>query len=134
MPPAHPCFNRNKIRYFDISREGLAPELAERGVAHGDTVRRLHVLDHKDGKLHIGASGFFVTWEHLPGFRLLAPLVHVPGVLQVADAMYEWWAARRLGITKTAADAPAQPSTCALRANIGVDSTAGGKPSTSASR
>jgi hypothetical protein len=92
-----------KIKFFDISQGGLDAPLLERGVVHGDTVRRLHLLRHSDRALLIGAPTFFELWRHLPGFRWLAPLGSIPGVTPATDWLYGIWADYRLGITSTKA-------------------------------
>ena len=136
-------FCSGNIKFHDIAANGLDDALLQRNVRHGDAVRRMHLFRHSDGAVLIGAPTFFELWKHLPGFKYLAPLGSVPGVLPVADWLYGIWADKRLGLTSTSADGPppsqapgsqdesvphsaqcdgSSGSTCAVRANIGYES------------
>lgn len=132
------CCSGN-IKFHDIAAAGLDEALLKRNVRHGDAVRRMHLFRHSDGQVLIGATTFFELWKHLPGFKYLAPLGSVPGVLPVADWLYGIWADARLGLTSTSPDAPppaagnnadvtspadcggSAGSACAVRANIGYE-------------
>ena len=50
-------------------------------------LKRLHVLDNH-GSLHIGVNAFIVIWRHLPRWRLLAILIALPGIRQLAQYAY----------------------------------------------
>lgn len=49
-------------------------------------VRLYAVAD--DGRLLSGAAAFSRLWRELPGYRALGVIVGLPGVLQMADALY----------------------------------------------
>lgn len=73
-----------RIDFTDISRSGgdPAPDL-DREAAMG----RFHTR-RPDGTLVSGAAGFFEVWKRLPGWRHLAKLSRIPGVLPVAELAY----------------------------------------------
>jgi predicted DCC family thiol-disulfide oxidoreductase YuxK len=58
--------------------------------------RRLHAL-REDGTLHISAHAFCEIWQRLPYWRILETFVqNIPGVLPMADVIYEFFAAKRI--------------------------------------
>ena len=61
------------------------------GVSRDEAMRRLHVLSG-DGRLLTGAYAFAAIWEQLPGYRYLATLVRLPGILPLLDRVYERFA------------------------------------------
>lgn len=72
------------IRFVDVSDAaadlgpGLAPEAAK---------GRFHV--RREGvSLTSGADGFVAVWDALPGWRRLARLARLPGVLSVMELLY----------------------------------------------
>lgn len=87
------------IRFDDLNsdaREGW-------GLDADTAARRLYVLH--DGKLTSGIPAFLVLWEQMPRYRLLAKVVGLPGIKQIASAAYDHvlapviyrWHLRRLG-------------------------------------
>ncbi len=74
----------DRIAFTDISRsrKDPAPDLG-REAAMG----RFHTRQ-PDGKLVSGAAGFFEVWKRLPGWRHLAKLSRIPGVVPVAELAY----------------------------------------------
>ena len=69
------------------------------GFAVSDGLKALHVND-KSGKTHIGVDGFIVMWENLPRWRLLAKLVRLPVIRQIARfayAKFANWRFKKLG-------------------------------------
>ncbi|QFT81921.1 hypothetical protein FIU89_14955 [Roseovarius sp. THAF27] len=73
-----------RIAFTDISRsaDDPAPDL-DREAAMG----RFHTR-RPDGTLVSGAAGFFEVWKRLPGWRHLARLSRIPGVVPVAELAY----------------------------------------------
>lgn len=55
---------------------------------------RLHVLD-ATGNWQTGAWGFAELWSHLSGYRWLARLARLPGLLPLMDRAYNIFARRR---------------------------------------
>lgn len=74
-----------EIGFLDASRADAA--LGEIGLDPDAAVRRLHLLE--GGRLLAGVEAFAALWERLPGWRLLARLVRLPGVRTVAGLVYE---------------------------------------------
>lgn len=74
----------DRIAFTDISRsqDDPAPDLG-REAAMG----RFHTR-RPDGTLVSGAAGFFEIWKRLPGWRHVAKLSRIPGVLFVAELAY----------------------------------------------
>lgn len=62
-------------------------DLAGFGLTRDDAARRLHVVE--GGKLLVGVDAFRALWRATPGFRWLARFVGLPGVRQMASAVYE---------------------------------------------
>jgi predicted DCC family thiol-disulfide oxidoreductase YuxK len=83
------------VNWIDISSTHTAPaELESRGINLDKAMARLHVLDGNN--MREGASAFVALWKNLPYFSLLVPLFKVPGVLEIAEAGYTFFAKRRL--------------------------------------
>lgn len=87
-----------------ISFDDLNSDAREGWGLDADTAaRRLYVLH--DGKLTSGIPAFLVLWEQMPRYRLLAKVVGLPGIKQIASAAYDHvlapviyrWHLRRLG-------------------------------------
>jgi predicted DCC family thiol-disulfide oxidoreductase YuxK len=73
------------LDFLDASRPD-AP-LAALGLDADRAARRLHLLE--GGRLLAGVEAFAALWDRLPGWRLLARAVRLPGVRRVADVAYE---------------------------------------------
>ena len=71
------------IRFDDLNDCDLSPW----GVSADAAARRLHVL--KDGKVLDGIPAFLALWREMPRYRWLARLVGLPGIRQVAVAIYD---------------------------------------------
>jgi predicted DCC family thiol-disulfide oxidoreductase YuxK len=81
--------SRERIEWIDITRE---PErLEDFGLELQACMEVLHVIA-ADGRRHTGAYAFAVTWSQLPGYRWLARLVRLPGILPLLDAAYRRFA------------------------------------------
>ena len=62
-------------------------DLADFGLSEDQAARRLYVV--RDGELIAGVDAFLILWRQTPGFSWLARLVGLPGVRQLAHAIYE---------------------------------------------
>ena len=71
------------VAFVDLNDADLAPL----GLSRDDAARRLHVVE--EGRLLTGVDAFRALWRATPGFRWLARIVGLPGVRQVAGALYE---------------------------------------------
>ncbi|NEU13242.1 DUF393 domain-containing protein [Methylobacterium sp. BTF04] len=93
------CRGAERLAWMDVSLDGPA-ELGP-GLTRAAARARFHVRD-EHGRLVSGAAGFFTLWSHLPGWRYLAPIRHLPGVTWIAEAAYRGflplrpWLARRI--------------------------------------
>jgi predicted DCC family thiol-disulfide oxidoreductase YuxK len=61
------------------------------GISQQQALKRLHARDGQ-GRWHVGVAAFIVIWRHLPQWRLLAVILSLPGVKQVADGLYNRFA------------------------------------------
>jgi predicted DCC family thiol-disulfide oxidoreductase YuxK len=77
------------FNWLDIAHDP-AP-LSQYQISQSDALRRLHVRDASGG-WHIGADAFLVIWRQLNYWRLLAMLVSLPVVKQIARLCYNWFA------------------------------------------
>lgn len=73
------------LDFLDASRPDAS--LAALGLDPDRAARRLHLLE--GGRLLAGVEAFAALWDRLPGWRLLARAVRLPGVRRVADVAYE---------------------------------------------
>ena len=93
--------------YRKIAPEGIfdwqditasANDLQKAGVSLSEGLRRLHTKDDT-GQLHIGVDAFILIWKQLKRWRILAALVTLPIVHQVANLAYSLfvhWRFKRL--------------------------------------
>lgn len=73
-----------RMRFVDAASPG-APLGA--GLERDAALRRFHVRDEQ-GRLRSGAAGFVAIWALLPGWRWLARLARVPGLLWLMERGY----------------------------------------------
>lgn len=71
------------IRFDDLNSEALGCW----GMDADTAARRLYVLHQ--GQLSSGVPAFLVLWGQMPRYRWLARLVGLPGIRQVASAVYD---------------------------------------------
>ena len=74
-----------RLRWVDLMREPGA--LAERGIAFARAMEHMHVVD-RDGTLRVGMHGFTALWTELPGYRHLATVLSVTGLVEPLDRFY----------------------------------------------
>jgi predicted DCC family thiol-disulfide oxidoreductase YuxK len=77
------------FNWLDIANDP-AP-LQQYHISQSDALRQLHVRDAK-GDWHIGADAFIVIWRKLRYWWILAVLVGLPGVKQLARLIYNRFA------------------------------------------
>lgn len=56
-----------------------------------ETLKLLHAKDNK-GKLHIGVDAFIMIWQQLKYWKILAAIVSLPIIRQIANVGYEIFA------------------------------------------
>ena len=69
-------------------------ELEHWGISADAAARRLHV--RRDGRIASGVEAFVMLWAAMPRYRLLARVVALPGLRQVAGVIYNRILAPRL--------------------------------------
>lgn len=83
---------QDKVEWADIHAD---PTILEQyDIAYLAAMKHLHVID-LNGSVVIGAPAFAVVWAQLPGYRFLAHVTALPGVLPVLDRLYRWFADKR---------------------------------------
>lgn len=75
---------RGTIDWIDIAAPGFCPPSGTTGPA---LMQRFHVLT-PDGEMVSGARAFVQMWSQLPGWRHLARIAKLPGVLPVLEIAY----------------------------------------------
>ncbi len=73
------------LAFLDASR--AEPRLAGLELDPDRAARRLHLVE--GGRLLAGVDAFAALWARLPGWRLLARFVRLPGVRSLALLVYE---------------------------------------------
>jgi predicted DCC family thiol-disulfide oxidoreductase YuxK len=73
-------------RWIDITAHPGA--LADHDVDIQAVKKRLHVID-RSGKLQVGVAAFAALWDETPRYRILARIVRLPGLYQLAVVLYE---------------------------------------------
>lgn len=101
------CRGAERLAWIDVSTDG--PSDLGPGLTRMAARARFHVRD-AEGRLASGAAAFLLLWSHLPAWRLLARLRHVPGLPWIAERAYRAflplrpWLARRLPGTQRCED------------------------------
>merc|ERR1711997_1108967 len=68
--------------------------LKSEGLTLADGLRLLHAKD-KNGEVKVGVDAFILIWSQLNRWRLLAKIVSLPGIRQVAGVSYTFFANKR---------------------------------------
>jgi predicted DCC family thiol-disulfide oxidoreductase YuxK len=71
------------IRFDDLNSDARG----RWGIDADTAARRLYVLH--DGQLTSGIPAFLVLWAQMPRYQWLARVVSLPGVRQIASALYD---------------------------------------------
>lgn len=71
------------IRFDDLNTDALGQWGLDRDIA----ARRLYV--QQDGALLSGVPAFLALWAQMPRYRLLAVIVGLPGIRQIASIAYD---------------------------------------------
>lgn len=71
------------IRFDDLNSDARG----RWGIDADTAARRLYVLH--EGRLTSGIPAFLVLWAQMPRYRWLARIVSLPGVRQIASALYD---------------------------------------------
>ncbi|WP_415237456.1 thiol-disulfide oxidoreductase DCC family protein [Sneathiella sp.] len=79
--------------------------LKEKGISLSDGLKMLHACA-PDGSMHVGVDAFILIWQHLNRWRVLAPIVSLPILKQIAGWIYRsfaMWRFNRLDHCQVAA-------------------------------
>ena len=76
--------NNLAIRFDDLNSDALT----QWGLSAEDAAKRLHVA--KDGQVLSGIPAFLVLWQDMPRYRILARLVGLPVINQIACVVYDY--------------------------------------------
>ncbi|MBE0471632.1 MAG: DUF393 domain-containing protein [Methyloprofundus sp.] len=71
-----------------------ADALKKQGVSLSQGLKLLHAIDNK-GQMHIGVDAFILIWKQLKRWRVLAALVGLPLIRQIAKVIYQIFASWR---------------------------------------
>ena len=71
-----------------------ACELNKEGITLFEGLKLLHAKDNR-GQMHIGVDAFILIWKQLKRWRLLAFLVGLPIIRQIANTAYSAFASWR---------------------------------------
>ena len=82
------------ISFYNIDSLPIHPELERRGITNTECMKRIHALD-EGGTLLKNFEAFQQLWLRLPYWKLLGMFGNVPGVAQVANYAYGYFAERR---------------------------------------
>ena len=79
----------NIFNWQDITDS--ADELNKEGISLSEGLRLLHAKD-EEGLVHVGVDAFILIWKQLRGWRVLAFLVGLPIIRQIANTAYRAFA------------------------------------------
>ncbi|HAI32111.1 MAG TPA: DUF393 domain-containing protein [Thalassospira sp.] len=71
-----------------------AGDLEKHGISLVEGLKQMRALD-SDGQWHAGADAFILIWRQLDRWRVLAAVVALPVIRQIANLVYRLWAAWR---------------------------------------
>ena len=86
------------LKFVDISQSENETSLSKHDITLEEAMFRMHALD-SDGNVQSGTMAFITMWEKLPYWKYLAKLVAIPGITEVVETVYVFWAKRRLRVT-----------------------------------
>jgi predicted DCC family thiol-disulfide oxidoreductase YuxK len=69
----------------------FADDLKKEGISLSEGLKLLHAKDKK-GQLHIGVDAFILIWKQLKRWRILAALIGLPVIRQIANIAYSAFA------------------------------------------
>ncbi|MEQ8285059.1 DUF393 domain-containing protein [Thalassospira sp.] len=71
-----------------------AGDLEKHGISLVQGLKQMRALD-SDRQWHAGADAFILIWRQLRWWRILAAVVSLPVIRQIANLVYRLWAAWR---------------------------------------
>ena len=71
-----------------------ADDLKQEGISLAEGLKLLHAKDN-NGQMHVGVDAFILIWKQLKRWRVLAVLVGLPIIRQIANASYRAFASWR---------------------------------------
>jgi predicted DCC family thiol-disulfide oxidoreductase YuxK len=97
---------RGRIAFTDIAAPDFDPAAA--GIPMGALMARIHGR-LPDGSLVTGVEVFRVIYAAV-GFSWLVALTRLPGIRQLLDVLYRWFARNRLRLTGRCDDGSCRPA------------------------
>ncbi len=88
-----------RLRFCDISRSDVASAGLPPGLTRDKLLARFHVR-RGDGAVFSGAQAFVQLWATLPGWRWLARLARLPGMLWLMECGYRGFLRMRPTVQK----------------------------------
>ena len=87
----------DNVEWKDVS--ALPAGMIDPDLSKCDAMARFHVRK-ETGELVSGATAFAAVWRHMPGFRILAPVLSWPGIRQIAEGLYRVFLLMRPALVK----------------------------------
>jgi len=78
------------LAYVDISLPGFEP--ARHAIDPVRVNKHMHVRNEETGEMLIGVNALLAMWDCVPGFRWLAKLTRIPGIRQLSNLGYSFFA------------------------------------------
>jgi len=66
-------------------------DLKKEGISLSEGLKLLHARD-ENGQMHVGVDAFLLIWSQLKRWRILAALVNLPIIRQIANVVYRLFA------------------------------------------
>ncbi len=85
-----------RLSFVDINHD--MSELETVGVDFSTALRRMHARD-RHGTIQSGVAAFAALWRELPYYRRLVPVIMIPPVRWLGEAVYLAWARLRPRLT-----------------------------------
>jgi len=112
---------RGALEFVDVSAPSARlPEAVDRAAL----MARFHATA-PDGKLLSGARAFVAVWTQVPGWRVLARVAGLPGMLRLLEGLYRLFLSARPLLARGSLLSRPYDMRCALAAMAGVCAAAG---------
>ncbi len=80
---------KNKFLWCDLHRESEL--LKHLNISHKEALMALHAIDEK-GKIYKGIDAFVIIWQELAYWKILAFVIKIPIINQIAKFLYKIFA------------------------------------------
>ena len=86
--------NQNRFRWCDLNGESQL--LKQFNISRKEALMALHAID-ENGKIYKGIDAFIIIWQELAYWKILAEIIRLPIVNQIAKFLYKRFAVWRYG-------------------------------------